>query len=542
MLILRILPRPININSIKALPVLFKGCVILKRVTFVKNAAILTVTTLFLRGIGMFFRVFISNSIGTEGMGLYQLITSIYFLLITIATSGFTAAVTRMVVEEMNTGSKKSVGSLMRKIIAVSLLVGVASALILYFSSDLVSLYWIKDERAALSLKILAPSLPFMSVSSCMKGYFTARRRISVSSGSQIFEQIIRVAIVAVLLVKFAHLGVAAACAAIMIGDTISECLSCLYLWIGYLRDKYKLAIKSEGEGEKKVLSKFFGISLPISAGAILNSSLRTVENIIVPNNLTKFNGSREQSLSEFGAIKGMALPLIFFPSSLLSAFSTLLMPEITEANSLSQHKRMEKIINQSMHLCLALSILVSGIFTAFADELGRLIYGSSEVGFYIKVLSPLIPFMYIESIVDGILKGLGQQVSSLRYNIIDSCIRIGLIVLLLPFFGINGFLLVMIISNMLTSVLNIARMIKVTGIKLNWGRILIKPCIGIVLSCLLGVMTSNLIKSGISTSAILTLIIGTAVVSAGYFAFLYVFRCLPSISRLRQLKESRAA
>ena len=122
----------------------------MKKFTFIKNAAIITITTLLLRGIGMVFSVYISNSIGTEGMVLYQLITSIYFLLITIATSGFTIAVTRMVVEEINTGNKKSVNALMRKITAVSVIVGLASAALLYMFSDIISLYWIKDERASL--------------------------------------------------------------------------------------------------------------------------------------------------------------------------------------------------------------------------------------------------------------------------------------------------------------------------------------------------------------------------------------------------------
>lgn len=510
----------------------------MKKGTFVRNAAILTVTTLLLRGIGMFFRVFISNSIGAEGMGLYQLITSVYFLMITVATSGFTAAVTRMTVEEMNAGTKRSVAALVRKITAVSIIVGTAAGALLFFMSDTISLRFIEDARAALSLKILAPSLPFMSAAACMKGYFTARRRISVSSSSQIFEQIIRVGVVAVLLVKFAKYGTAAACAAVMIGDTASECLSCLYLWIGCILDKRRLEVNPHGSGRKKVLKEFFGISLPISAGAVLNSSLRTVENIIVPSNLTRHNGSREQSLTEFGAIKGMALPLIFFPSSLLSAFSTLLMPEITEASALGRHDLTERIINRSMHLCLVLSILISGVFTAFSDELGRMIYGSAEVGFYIKVLAPLIPFMYIESIVDGILKGLGQQVSSLRYNILDSALRIALIIMLLPFFGIKGFLFVMVISNILTSVLNVARMIKVTGVRLEWSRIFIKPCIGAVLSCLLGTAVSGVIGAQTRQGALLAVCAGGAVVTAGYIAFLYIFRCLPSVRGPRRRGE----
>lgn len=214
-------------------------------------------------------------------------------------------------------------------------------------------------------------------------------------------------------------------------------------------------------------------------------------------------------------------------------------MPEITESKSLKQHKRLERIINQSMHLCLTISILISGLFTVFADELGQIIYSSSEVGFYIKVLSPLIPFMYIESIVDGILKGLGQQVSTLKYSVIDSCIRIALILLLLPFTGIKGFLFVMIVSNCFTSILNMVRMIKVTGVKLKWSRIFIKPCIGIIISCLIAKFGVDAINNFLNMPVLIILFAGAAVATLAYMGFLYVFRCLPSIKKLRELKKA---
>ena len=154
-------------------------------------------------------------------------------------------------------------------------------------------------------------------------------------------------------------------------------------------------------------------------------------------------------------------------------------------------------------------------------------------------MLSPLIPFMYIESIVDGILKGLGQQVSTLKYSVIDSCIRIALILLLLPFAGIKGFLFVMIVSNCFTSILNMVRMIKVTGVKLKWSRIFIKPCIGIIISCLIAKFGVDVINSFLNIPVLIIIFIGAAAATLGYMGFLYAFRCLPSIKKLRELKKA---
>ena len=69
--------------------------------TYLKNVAILTVTGLGLRAAGMFFRVYIAARIGAEGMGLYQLIFTLYSLCITVATAGVSVAATRLAAEEL---------------------------------------------------------------------------------------------------------------------------------------------------------------------------------------------------------------------------------------------------------------------------------------------------------------------------------------------------------------------------------------------------------------------------------------------------------
>ena len=122
----------------------------------------MTATALLLRTIGMFFRVYMSNKIGAEGMGLYQLIFSIYVLGSTFATSGICTAVTRLVTDELVTGTKKSVNAVLRKAIVLSVLIGVASALLIFFGADPISRYWLKDLRAVPALKVLCFSLPSM--------------------------------------------------------------------------------------------------------------------------------------------------------------------------------------------------------------------------------------------------------------------------------------------------------------------------------------------------------------------------------------------
>lgn len=453
------------------------GSAALKRFTFLKNAFILTITSLLLRTIGIFFRVYLSNKIGAEGMGLYQLIVSIYVLASTFATSGISTGVTRLIAEEGGQGTRRSVRRILRRAIFISLLIGVASAAAMVFGAGLISQYWLRDMRAVPSLKILSIGLPFMGVTSCLRGYFIARRKASSTSYAQMFEQLVRIGAILLIIDRFAAFGMSAACAAVMIGDTLAEIGSCLYLGIGYLRDRRKLPTTGCPPARKKgIFRELISIAVPITAGRYLNSALRTVENLLVPNCLTRYSGSKERALSEFGMLKGMAMPILFFPSSFLSAFSTLLIPEISEAAAMNQKRRVEQAVHTSLRVTLLLSIPISGVFALFSKPLGQLIYGSEEVGFLIGVLAPIMPFMYLESVVDGLLKGLDQQVSSLKYSVLDSVLRITAIFFLVPMRGMQGFLFVMIVSNILTSLLNIRRLLVVTGIRMQWGQWLLKP------------------------------------------------------------------
>ncbi len=512
----------------------------MKKATFIKNAFIMTATALLLRTIGMFFRVYMSNKIGAEGMGLYQLIFSIYVLGSTFATSGICTAVTRLVTDELVTGTKKSVNAVLRKAIVLSVLIGVASALLIFFGADPISRYWLKDLRAVPALKVLCFSLPSMGVSSCLRGYFIARRKAASPSRAQIFEQIVRIGVVVFLIDRFAVLGLTFACVAVMLGDTLAEIASCLYLAAGYFHDRRKVKIPPSPPVKQRhgVLYRLLAIAAPITAGRYLNTILRTIENILVPSTLTKYSGSKEKALSSFGALKGMAMPLLFFPSSFLNSLSTLLIPEISEASALHQQKKVNRAVGLTLQITLLSSILLSGLFTMFARELGLVIYNSEEVGFLLLVLAPLMPIMYVESVVDGMLKGLNRRVSSLKYMLLDSSSRIVLILFLVPSRGMEGFLFIMVLSNLLTCFLNTHRLLSVTGMKLKWSTWILKPVLAM---CTGAASVLLLIKATPlhTLPRIWILIIGGVLAAGLYCLLLPLLGCITR-EDLRQLRPSR--
>lgn len=451
----------------------------MKKTIFIKNALILTVSSFALRFAGIIFKVWLAAAVGSEGIGLYQLIFSVYVLVSTFASSGITTAVTRLIAEETALGTKNGVLKILRRSIEFTLLIAGFSALAVFFGSNFIADSILGDMRAAPALKILPFSLIFMGISSCIRGYFIARRKVTPNAITQILEQAIRIFLVIFLVKRFAKKGLAFCCAAVIAGDVIAETIACIVLVLAYSFDLKKLSSLTGRERPPyPIASKILHISVPITSGRYLNSLLRTAENILVPKNLAKFPLSTGKSLAQFGMIKGMALPILFFPSAIINSISTLLIPEISEAVAKNQKWIVKNATKNILKLTSVTAYVFAAIFWFAGNEIGLLIYGEKDVGFLLKALSPIVPLMYLDSISDGILKGLDQQAFTFKTAVSDSVIRIFLIISLLHLTGLNGFIIIMYFSNFLTCLLNVGQLIRISGIKIKALKEIVFPFI----------------------------------------------------------------
>lgn len=132
----------------------------------------MTFTSFLMSGINVLFGVYISNKIGSEVLGIFQLVTSVFMFFITFATSGINLAATRVVTEELVSNGKKGAKTALKQCIKYSMFLGTLSAIILFVSSDFIVQNWIHDKLSSIPLRIFAISLPFIAISSSLGGYF----------------------------------------------------------------------------------------------------------------------------------------------------------------------------------------------------------------------------------------------------------------------------------------------------------------------------------------------------------------------------------
>lgn len=493
----------------------------MKRRKLIMNAFILTFATMMIGFVSTSFRVYLSNKIGSEGMGLYQLIMSIHGMTTTISISGIRVTTTRLIAEELGRSNIKNIKSILKKSMLYSFLFSIATFLIVYNFADLIALKWIGDSRAIIPIKILSCSLPFIGVSACFHGYFYGMRKIIKSISSDIVEvgtmMLIIISFMTICLPK----GLNFTCALIAIGMSIGNVVSAIYFYILFLFEKKSGYKSGYSRDNKYSFFKIFSISFPIACSSYIQTGLRTIEDLLIPDALRRYGSSTASSLSIFGMIKGMALPILNFPSIFLASFSTLIIPEIAEANALNQHKRVIYIISKVFKFTLLIAIFASGLFIIFSNELGIAIYNDTKVGVFMKILAPLIPFMYLDRIVDGSLNALDYQMSTLRFNLIDMSVRIFLIIYLIPKKGIEGFIMVLFIGTLLNASLSIHKLLKVTNIQFKLFDWIIKPGFCIALSSFFIKYSLSYINLNlhISIQIILTMML--------YFILLLFFGCI---------------
>ena len=352
-------------------------------------------------------------------------------------------------------------------------------------------------------------SLVPISISSALNGYFSAVRRAYKNVIIQLLEQGVKIGVITALLITIAPAGLEYACIAVVAGGALAEGFSLIFSAVFYIFDRWGFSKKSsktqggvsykygffvKSSGNLRYDTKITPIALPVAISAYFRSALTTVEHLLIPWGLKRSGINSSSALASYGILHGMVFPLLLFPSAVLGAFSSLLVPELSYAMASKSSERIKRIVTKVFNLTLFFAFGVSGIFICFSHEIGIFFYGSAEAGEYIRLLSPLIPLMYLDGAVDAMLKGLGEQVYTMRVNIVDSLISVLLIVILLPTFGISGYIGVIFITELINTSFSILKLLNVTEIKASITKWIFKPIVSVILATVISRFLYNFV------------------------------------------------
>ena len=422
---------------------------------YIRNAVLLAMVNILLRGAAVSFNGYVSGKIGPESMGLFTLVMSIYGFAVTLATSSVNLAAVRLTAERcarIAGGTVESYRKTVRQVIFAvcrySLLFGCGASMLLLGFSLPISHFLLDDMRTLSSLRVLALGLPAISLTSALNGYFTGMRKIVKNAVMTLWEQAAKFCITATALVCVVPTGsVEYMCLAVVGGSAAAEGMSLLVAAILYLTDSLIPKGDTPG-GRHTVLTTGFrdaaDIALPVAVGAYARQGLVTAEHLAIPWGLRRSGSSQAEALEAYGVLQGMALQVVLFPYAVIGAFTGVLIPEVTALDAVGETEKLNRLCRKVLRTAAVFSLLSFAVFFLFAEPLGIRIYHTPAAGDYIRKLSFLVPFMYIDTVTDALLKGLGEQRYCMKVNIADALISLVLVVLLTPTLGLGGYIVSM--------------------------------------------------------------------------------------------------
>lgn len=211
-------------------------------------------------------------------------------------------------------------------------------------------------------------------------------------------------------------------------------------------------------------------------AGGIITSALSSTNDALIPITLRQYGDSVSDALSRLGVFDAIVIHTLFFPSVVLCSMSRIIVSESARAAAAGNSERIRSISKRLIDYTLVFAIFAAAVLMKFGSEIGNLIGGGELAGRMISVMSPVIPFIYLEIILEALIKGMGLQgFSSLNY-LAEYAVRISVVLIFIPRFGFYGIAASYYASNIMGNCSRLVKAIRHTGIKLNPLKSIIMP------------------------------------------------------------------
>ncbi len=431
-----------------------------KRIPIFYSAILLTMVNLLLRLVSTSFQVYLSRRIGAEGIGLVQLVLSVSAMGITAGIAGVRTATMYLSAEEIGRKQDSHVPWILSGCLKYSILCSGAVAAMLYFSSPKLSALWIGNPDTRDALRLFAVFLPVTCLSCVLSGLFTAAGQILTLAVVEIGEQIVSMAVTMSALIFWAGHSAPRAAMAVILGSGIGSCVTLTCLVCIRLRSRQAIGQRIP------VAKRLFSSAVPLALADDLKSCISTTEHLMVPKRLALFPAA-VSPLGMFGMILGMVFPIVMFPAAILFGLAELLIPELARCNAAGSGRRIHYLTHRSLRVALIYGVCCGGLIFLLAENLCVGLYKTADPTPYLRLFACVVPMLYCDAITDAIIKGLGQQKVSVRYNILTSAMDVAFLYFLLPKYGLQGYFFSFLITHLVNFTLSLRRLLIITNEKI---------------------------------------------------------------------------
>ncbi|MEG2457911.1 MAG: oligosaccharide flippase family protein [Bacilli bacterium] len=428
----------------------------LKSNKFFISTLILLVGGSFSKFLGFILKIIVTRYIGTEGIGLYSIISPTYSLFTVTAILSFPIAISALV-----STPKRSSKKLIFSIIPVSLILNIIVIFIIFLISPILSNNLLHEPRLYYPILSIALTLPFVGLSSIIKGYFWGKQRMIPYITSNIVEQIVRIILLVIFIPLVLRISLIYTICLIIAVNVISETSSIIVMLL-FLPKGVSITYE-DLKPSKRDIKDILSICIPSTSSKIVSSITYFLEPIILTSTLLFVGYSPSFIINEYGILNGYAFAILLLPHFFSISISTVLIPEVSSLYSQGKINKCKKRIKQIVILSFIIGLISSTILFIFPTYFLKLIYNTTEGSSYVRVLAFVVVFYFIDTPIVNAMQALNKSKESMYTTLVCSSIRLVLIFLLsLLKIGLYGVVIATSINIIVSTILNI-RCIKKT-------------------------------------------------------------------------------
>ena len=391
-----------------------------KKDRFFSGVAVLTLSTVVVKIIGLLYKIPMMRYLGEEGMGYFNSAYEIYTFFYILATAGLPVAVSILVAENAEKGNFLGVKRIFSVSLMLFLVLGLVGTAVLYFGAEVFS-ELIENSGALLSIAAIAPMVLFVCVSSAIRGYFQGLQNMTPTALSQVIEAAGKLFIGLLFAVKAVKSGcdMPTSAAWATFGITIGEGASMLYLITAKLTRRSKnhnaSFLSDSGESRKQIAGSIIKIAIPITISSVVISLTRVVDLFMILRRLQSIGYSEAAANAIYGSYTTLAISMFNLPASFVTPIALALVPVLISAVSSGDKYKEITTLNSSLRLSGLITIPASLGLSMFSRPILELVFKgeTSAINTAAPLLSVLglsVFFSCMMTVTNAVLQGYGKE------------------------------------------------------------------------------------------------------------------------------------
>lgn len=461
-----------------------------KKKNIMSGAAALTVCAFIAKLLGALYRIPLTNILGAEGMGMYQLVFPIYALLLTVSSGALPGAISRLISEKRALGDEVGRLEVFKAAKIILFVCGIlATILLAAFALPVAMLQG--HEGAVWGYYAIAPSVFFVCIIAGLRGWFQGNMNMTPTAVSQIIEQIVKLASGLALAAAFLPYGLPAAVAGALLGVTISEILAVIYL-LGTYRFSAHETVSVKGKLRlrgKEVLK----IALPMTAGGIIFPLTQVIDSVLIINLMTSRGFGAGYSTAMYGLLTGPVNSLINMPVVLTLSLAVIMVPVLSGKRIERDLLTIKEKSRFSVKLTMGISIPCAILLFVFSNGIITLLYPNltqqqtQKTVLLLAVSAVNVIFLSAQQVYTSMLQALAKTGVPVKIMAFSAALKIIGDIAFLQFTDIEGVAAASVISFGVSMVLNIWYYKKLTGSMADIGKSVSKFAVSGVIMGLVG-------------------------------------------------------